>query len=318
MERNSDSRLIPVSCLDRDYSFGFRYEYRDKLLEASLDKRGLIFPLFAVGETEDPKLRIVSGYKRLHWAQRKKTEKIPVTFIDKKFNEKELFLLSLVSNWNQITSDLDRMTALHKASKDLGFSFGELQKEIAPLLGLPSGQRLVEEYLKVAELGPEIHRLIWQGKLSFRGVSAFSRFPKEDEKALVEVLGKMHLTSNQWAQAAGWLSDLKKIRRALLQNILSEKTIQEIIRHPKMDERTRGERFFEAVRSLRFPRLSREEKSFRRFKSRLSNLEEIQLDRPEGLEAEGVLLRAKIKDRESLGRVVQFLEHHRGSLESFL
>ena len=316
MERDPTARLIPLESISSEFPFGIRYKYEDPILGASLERRGILFPIFAAKGKEGPAV-VVSGHKRFYWAAKKRFKKIPAVLIEEKFSGKELFLLSLLSNWNQAFTELDRMTAVQRAERDFRFSSEELQKEILPSLGLPPGRRVLEEYLRAGELISEIHQLIHAQKLPFRGAALLARFSKEEQIRLAQsLLGRTHLSSNQLALLGGWLLDLKKMHRVPLDELLCDKTIREAVNHPKMDGRARADRLFEAVRRLRFPRLSKEEKNFLRLKNQLESPGQIQIERPGGLEGEGVLLRARLRNRESLDRVVQFLEEHQASLES--
>jgi hypothetical protein len=93
-----------------------------------------------------------------------------------------------------------------------------------------------------------------KNKLTAAPLGRFSR-----EEALLlgrTVFDRSHLTRNQLVRIAEWLSDMKRIRKATLAEILREESLQKILHHPLMDRKAKGERFFETVRSLRFPRVS--------------------------------------------------------------
>lgn len=66
-----------------------------------------------------------------------------------------------------------------------------------------------------------------------------------------------HFTTNQRVRILEWLSDLKKIKKTGLKEILEDAVLQEIINHPRLDPRARGKKLFERIRSLRFPNVSK-------------------------------------------------------------
>lgn len=317
MDCHAECELIPAESISRERPYGFRYEERDPGLEASLEKRGILCPVLLRPREAGP-LVLVSGHKRLAFARRKSLDLVPAALVREDLSEKEFFLLSLYSNWNQNFFDLDRMTALQKAEAVLGFSEEETLAEIFPALGLSPSRGVLEEYRHVAGLNPEIHRLIFQGKLPFRGTAALRRFSREEQAFLArEVFERVHLTTSQVRLLAEWFFDLRKIKKCSLEALIQAEVFQEVFKPPERDERGRGEGFFETVRSLRFPRLTEAERKFRRLQAQLVN-EDVQLERPESFEAEGFLLRSRLKNRESLGRVLRFLETHRPQLESLL
>ncbi len=87
--------------------------------------------------------------------------------------------------------------------------------------------------------------------------SSLGRFSKEEQLFLSPVFDRCHLTVNQLTRVAEWLSDLKKIKKTTLEEILKEESLQKILQHPSMDRKAKGERFFERVRLLRFPEVSK-------------------------------------------------------------
>ncbi len=80
------------------------------------------------------------------------------------------------------------------------------------------------------------------------------RLPEKDDLALFR---DAHFTTNQSIRVLEWLSDLKKIKKTELKEILDDAVLREIMGHPRLDPRTRGKRIFERIRTLRFPNVSK-------------------------------------------------------------
>ncbi|MBI4115421.1 MAG: hypothetical protein HY447_02475 [Candidatus Omnitrophica bacterium] len=318
MERNSNFELIPTAQISLEFPYGFRFHYEDPGLESHFERKGILLPILVVRDANQ-KWTVVSGHKRFLFARKRKLSTLSAHVIQDDFSKKELFLLSLFSNWNQQFSDLDRMITVCKAKTDFGFSLEEIQQDILPALGLPCERAFLEELQQVSRLIREIHILIYEKKIPFRGASSLNRFSKEEQLLLVEgVFGKVHLTTNQLILISEWIFDLKKIKRVSLGGLMEENTIQAILMHLKEDARAKGERFFTAIRLLRFPRLSEMEKNFDCLKQKVEQTKEIRLEHFKGFEKKGVRLQAEIKNREGISRVLRFLETHRDSFESFL
>lgn len=82
--------------------------------------------------------------------------------------------------------------------------------------------------------------------------------PEEDKNYLVTTLFReAHFTTNQRARVLEWLSDLKKIKKTELKEILADDALRETMNHPRLDPRSRGKKLFERIRTLRFPNVSR-------------------------------------------------------------
>lgn len=104
----------------------------------------------------------------------------------------------------------------------------------------------------------KLEGLIQQKKIPLRGSSSLKRFPEDEQLYLMEqILPRVHLTTNQIIRLAEWLSDLKKLQKTTLEKVLSAPPVQAILSHSGLEARLRGEKFFEAVRSLRFPHVTR-------------------------------------------------------------
>ena len=308
---------VPVEDISSECLYGMRFDYNDPLLEISLDRRGMLSPILLKQGGE--KATLVSGHKRFFHARKKKWEAIPAHFIQERFSEKEFFFLSLYSNWNQNFSDLDRMVVLQKAGKVFHLTHEELLRDVSPALGLLSERGILEDYERVGELKHEIHLLIQQKKIPFRGASALNHFSEEEQLDLAErVFCRVNLTTNQLLRFVEWFLDLKKLKKASLEELIEKTSIRQVLRDPRLNSRMRGEKLFALTRALRFPRLSEEEGRFARSTRWLKENKEISLGRPEGFETSGVLLRAHLKNRSALTKVIRFLQTHRSSLESLL
>ncbi len=294
--------------------YGIRYDLNDPLLEASLEKCGILFPLLFVHK-EGKRDILISGHKR-YFLGRKKGLNLPLTRLDESFSEKELFLLSVYSNWGQPLSELDQMTALSKAETDFHFTEEVILADLLPGLGLPTFRAVLNDYRRVAGLIPEIHQLIQAKNIPFRGAAGLSRFSAAEQNLLASALGRLYLTTNQLSRVAEWLFDMKKGKKISLEALLQEKRLKEVLANPRMDLRTRGENFFAAVRFLRFPRLTEEEGKLKKLKSIVEENKELQLSWPEGLEKKEILVTARLHGRGDLKRVLAFLETNRSFLES--
>lgn len=315
METKPYSRLISPTEISKESPYGLRFHYRDDSLEVSLKKRGILFPLLLTSSKRQEKLTVVSGHKRLLTSRHLGFKEVPVIMIEEELNPKELFVLSLYSNWGHQFTELDRMTSLEKAGNDFGFTAQEIKEEMVPLLGIPAHQ--AEEYEKISGLANEIHLLIDQKKIPFHGAGGLARFSSMEQIFLAQNLFEnLHLTSNQLMQISEWLGDLQKSKKLEIPKILAEESLSTVLHHAKMDARTRGERFFETLWAERFPRLSKKERDFQKLKAKLED-QEIKLERPEGFEAQGLILRARLKKR-GLAATLKYLENNQAHLENFL
>lgn len=312
-----EPQFISTEAISEDFPYGCRFAYEDNRLESSLQKRGILTPLL-VKRSPSGKSNIVAGHKRWLWAQRTKQDQFPAILIEEEVSERELFILSLYSNWNQSFPELDRMRAIGKAHTVFGLSKDEILEEVLPPLGLVPIRAVLEEYLSVAGLASEIHKMIFEQKIPFKAAARLKGFSHDEQLFLSGILYEVYLTTNQLALIAEWLIDLKKMKNTTLRDIFSEVGLERILQDRNLNPRRRGEKVFEFFHTIRFPKLTEEERRFASLKRQSEREEEIILERPQGVEGEGILFRARLKNRESLNRILAFLERQRSSIESFL
>lgn len=319
MERESTQGLIPLALISKEGRFGFRFEFEDAPLTASVKTLGVRLPgLLAPAGPGLPTFRVIDGHRRLRAAAALGLKKIPAVVLEETLPDRELFLLSLFSNWNQNLSELDRMTAIQKGEQGFGFTEAEILEQVFPPLGLPNDPALLKEYRRAAGLVPSVHRLIFEKAVPFRGAGRLEKFTAGEQEFLArEVFPHVHLTSSQLMLLAEWWGDLKRGRRTSLESLVGPETLARISDPSGPDKRGRGELLFKIVRKERFPRLAQAEEDFRKLQQQMAAAREISLERPEGFEAEGFFLKAQIKNPEGLSRVLKALHASQSKLASY-
>lgn len=103
-----------------------------------------------------------------------------------------------------------------------------------------------------------LKQLIEQKRIPLRGSASLERFSEKEQGYLIEyVFPHVHLTTNQIIRLMEWLSDLKKLKKMTLEEVIKTPPIQGVLSNPHLDLRAKGERLFEAVRAFRFPNVTR-------------------------------------------------------------
>ena len=294
-----------------DFPFCWRYRLEDEALKDSIARRGEQLPL-----TLDEKKNVLNGHRRVWAASALGMDSLEALVLNQSLPPKDLFLFSLLSNWNQSLLDLDRAWALRCAAK-FHFSEEELLNEILPALGLQPAKHLLEEYLEISALDPSLLDLLADGKLPFRGLRALSRFNKEDQRTFAgEIAPRIHLTSGQLMDAASWLGDLMKTSGLPLSRFLAGQKINIPAEDLPADRRQKGEQFHKALRSLRFPKLAGLEEKFSRVSREIGSGKDLTLEAPAHFEEEGYRLRLNLKRPESLDQLLARLSQKRSDLNS--
>ncbi len=126
---------VEVSEISPNQPYCFRYQLSDPFLQESIRQHGVLTPLIV---TRDPKMILISGHKRFMAACANHMKTLPVLELQTEFKPRDHFMLSLISNWKQNFSELDRSRALGAAQRQFEFSDEEILQTIMPVLALPA------------------------------------------------------------------------------------------------------------------------------------------------------------------------------------
>ncbi|HLD50338.1 MAG TPA: ParB/RepB/Spo0J family partition protein [bacterium] len=294
-------KIIPAKEISGEFPFVSRYWLKDPLLLDSVARRGVLQPILVVGAA--PR-HIIAGHKRLCAAQAAGLREIPAFEIAAGPDPRDLYLLAIFSNWNQAMSDLDRAWAIHRAVQDYQLSEKSVIEDILPALGLEPQRHFLEEYGEVARLDASVLEAIGAGKLPFRGVRGLNRFSKPDQMDFIQrIVERAALTSNQLLKTGEWLFDLLKLKDISLAALLKTPGLEAALEASSQDRRQKGEKFYAALRALRFPGLARKEKEFESLAGKIEADQRFSLEAPSFFEGEGLTLRAKLPNPEALDKL---------------
>jgi hypothetical protein len=295
-------------------SFCYRYRLDDAELLASVKALGILTPV-VVTHTDRPV--VIAGHKRLRVAQVLRLKEVPV-LVAEKIERKDAFLLSLVSNWKQGCSDMDRARALGLAVREFHFREHEILSIVMPLLGLPEDKTVLEFYQRADQFPASFKDLVEDGKLPLRGILPFLKFSENDQDYFAKNIGaKTKLTSSQMLQTGEWLSDMMKRKGKCLRELCQEHKILAKLNTRGMDSRTKADRFFARVKRLRFPEQSLYLEAFEERRSNiLQGAKDLRLEPIQGFEEPGFELHARVKTSGELDRLLRELSRKRSSLNS--
>lgn len=295
-------------------TFCYRYRLADPKLLSSIKEFGILMPILV---TEAKRPFVIAGHKRFYAAQALNMKEVPVLIVGK-MKPKDAFLLSLVSNWRQGWSDLDRARALEMAAREYHFKEHEILSVVMPLLGLSEDKATLEIFRKIDRFPRSFKDLVEDGPLPLRGILSFQKFSGSDLDYFAKHIGtKVKLTSSQLLQTGEWLSDILKGTGKCLRELCREHKILAKLEIRGMDPRTKADRFFSRVKRLRFPGYSRYLDAFEEQRAEiLRDAKELRLEPIQGFEEPGFELHARVKTPEELERLLLKLSEQRSSLNS--
>lgn len=307
-------KILKTSQLSKEMPYCFRYRLRDDILTASVKRSGVLMPIIV---TEEDRPVVVAGHKRFFVARSLKMKEVPV-IVAGKIKIKDAFLFSLISNWKQACSDMDRAQALGMAVGKFHFCEREILSVLMPLLGLGGDKALFEFYRKAEQFPPAFKDLIEDGQMSLRGVLPFLKFSGNDLDYFAKEIGaKLKLTSSQLLQSGEWMSDIMKEKGICLRDLCKKHKVLRGSGRRGMDPRTNADRFFAHIKRLRFPGYSLYHEEFtQRRADILRDAPEFRLEPVQGFEEPGFELHARVKTPGELDRLLRKLSLKHSALNS--
>ncbi len=303
-----------------EFPFACRFQGDLTALKNSLSRHGQIAPVVILEET-GKKPVLIAGHARFQAAKELGWKEMDARVVRENKKPADWFFFSVLTNWNQNWTDLDRCFVLDRAQKT-GISEKEILEEMLPALGLASEKRYLDESKTIMSLCPEILQAVAQSRLPFRGAGELAVFAQADQRTFAARLaGPLALTSNQVMKSAEWLFDLAKARGEKLEVLLAFPDVERIISHERWNPRQKAELFYQWLRAQRFPEQVRREEAFVSAADRLAQearqeKSEFSVEAPPFFEAEGITFRARLKDPESLERILEVIRKKRNLFNS--
>ena len=293
---------------------GGRYSLRYRLdsagLRESVRHQGVLFPVVIAAEGV-----LVAGHRRVLCAQELGVEKIPALITQEKEN-RQLFLLSVLSNWNQFWSALDAAWCLQKA-RECGFSEEELKEILMPAFGSELASVGLEEFKTVAGLEPALLEAIADERIPFHGARYLSKLKPADQQCFAFLARETALTTQELVKLCGQFSALLHAGGQSLAVFLKDKALSGIVSNASWDPRMRAEKLCKAVQALARPRQKIvEEKAAAKLKEAGELASLCKIEFPAGFEDRGYLLKARVKSPADLERFLTLAGSKREWLNS--
>lgn len=311
---------IKLASIAREFPYSSRYKTSGEHLVKTLAARGMLMPVIAVKKGAGHV--IVSGEARFLAALQLGWDEIPANLLPPTLEDKDLFLISVLSNWSEKISELDAAFALSRALQ-LQIPEQVIFDEILPALGLTAEKRWLDEAREISSLEPGLLENVAANKLPYRGIRSLARFSGEDQKYFAEEIApKTSLTTNQLLKISDWLFDLAKKNKSDLKTVLSQPAFQAVLdpKEGSRDLRQVSEHFLHAVRQARYPQQVQAEEQFKKTAAPLSAQGQIKngfwVEAPSQFEEPGIMLHARLRDAKSLDKLREALEKNRNLVNS--
>jgi len=133
--------------------------------------------------------------------------------------------------------------------------------DILALLDIPNSKRMIQKYLLLAEVSDRIKSLIFTGKISEFTVFEIFQFDRNEWDDVASFTGSLPLGTRKRNEIVTMLFDITRRDKKSVEDVLNESAITSIL-HSHIDPPQKGERVYEHLYSLRYPRIYEYRKQF--------------------------------------------------------
>jgi len=252
---------------------------------------------------------VVSGYRRILALKHLQMEKVPCRDIsDSGLSPLQLVLLNLHDN--RVTrrfNDVEKAMILTRLVPHVLRQ--EIIEEYMPLLDLPSRESTLDLFLNIDGLPHFIKEQLAKGALSVRVIRALLEVEPGLRADLLEKVLNLKLTFNQQLKFIEMTVDICVRDRIDISELFNQPSFAGIMENEKLNLPQKAKAFLGLLRSIRFPLLTRSEKSFRKTISALGLPQGTRISHPPFFEEADYLLEVPFKNGKQLKERIRALEN---------
>ncbi len=289
-------------------AFIFTFPLHAGPLKDSIHKVGLLHPVCL---REHPQgWQIVCGARRVLACRELGWRDIPAqTWAANACATERALEISLAENTlHRQLNPMEQARALHKFHTLANWEISKLVTEIAPQLGLPQSSEMVQDYLSLLKLEPEIQVAVADGSLSPAHAFLLAPLNPPERTFLFNQVVQTCLPSlNESREIIENLLDLKIMLKKSLPEILEGKNISAILHSSLKNPRDKCRFLRIELRRLRFPQLNRLEDEFAKILSALGLKNNVQVRHSPYFENNHLDFTVRAQHAEELTETIQHL-----------
>ncbi len=291
------------------YSFSWRPEVDG--LARSIRAVGLLHPVALIRRKGHPH-QVLFGCRRLLASRAAGLTSVPARLIpEEDLDEPARLWMSLHEDAHtRAWSDEERAVALDKFHQRLGLSARRLSSDVAPFLGLPPSEKVVENYLAAARLGEEVLESIREDTITVGHAALIAGATPEDRSTLLRLLARRcRANLNESREIVALIRDLKEILRLDLEGLLASPAIREALEAEGTSPRERLGRLRRELEAMRYPELTERTSDFRRTAGSLGSDHTMRISADRYFEGDSLSIRIEVRSRDELALTLDRLGH---------
>jgi hypothetical protein len=263
---------VELSAIDfKDETFRISEDLILPRMVQSLRAVGLIHPVVLIESEGSSTCSIISGFRRCYGLKSIGAEKAAARIL--KHGESTTLELFVQAVWDNIAhrqlSPLEAARVLNTLKNVCGVENDVLVEHFLPILGLAPHKNVLQSYLQLHRLHPDLRRLLGLGHLTLASAERLARAAPEIQSAMVPLWGKIRLSASLQREVLDLSEDLAAVSETNLAEVLSQPEVQKVAEDPCLSPFQRGERIHRFLYGWRNPRISRVRERFQAEKAAL-------------------------------------------------
>ena len=248
--------------------FCMSYEPALGPLIRSIQEFGLINPPIVVRQGEG-RVDVVSGYRRILALKDLQLGEIPCRdATDSGLSSLQLLLLNLHENYvtrefNDVEKAMILARFVHYLSRE------KVIQSYMPLLSLPSRESTLDLYLNMERQTHTIKRALAKGEVSVKSFEALMDLEPGFRSGLIKSMLNLKLTFNQQLQFIEFTVDICRRDGIDVPELFNQTSFVGVMENERLNPPQKAKAILGHLKSIRLPRLTRSEESFRRAVSEL-------------------------------------------------
>jgi ParB-like chromosome segregation protein Spo0J len=264
---------VPLSKIDyEDETFRICEDLDLARMVSSLQAVGLVHPVVLVEKATPSQFVIVCGFRRLHGLRSIGSDMtLAATVKSAEHSGLELFLKAIWDNLShRPLAPLEAARILHKLKNEFGLENDILVERFLPLLGLSPHRNVLQGYLHLHRLHPELRGPLIAGHLTLASAERLAKAAPEIQAGAARTLGKVRLSASLQREVLDLAEDLAAITGTTLAEVFNQPEILVVREDARLSAFQKGEKIHGYLYSLLNPRIARARENFQSEKAGLA------------------------------------------------
>jgi len=240
-------------------------------ISENLDSPPLTASLLAVGQLnpvilleKDSRKIIVCGFRRIRAMRRLAISRISARLLtDEDCRGAHPFEFALRDNLSRgQLNPLENARAIYGLQNLCGISRSRIIQEYLPLLGLPPHENVLSGYETLRAARHELRRRLEEGLLTFSTVERLAKLSGEEQDRFASLATVVRMSAGTQKKVLELLDDLRGMTGNAFTAPLDTPEIRELSGDAAATPFQKGEKLYETLYRLRYPRVSRARENF--------------------------------------------------------